>query len=95
MPEKLSPWKDCGKIIQNEENLSKELSTPCINPSAFCVKGRRSEVIYLLLILCSKSAFLYRDAITNVTVLCHAQSPHTAGQPAFLNASSTPQLWSS
>lgn len=41
MPEKLSPWnKDRGKITPNEENLFKELTTPCINPSAFCVKGR-------------------------------------------------------
>lgn len=57
MPEKLSPWKDCGKIIQNEENLSKELSTPCINPSAFCVKGRRSEVIYFCLYCAQKQHF--------------------------------------
>lgn len=71
MPEELSPWnKDCGKIIQNEENLFKELSTPCINPSAFCVKGRRSEMTHLSLILCLKTMFLQRDAIADVTVLC-------------------------
>lgn len=33
--------KDWAKIIQNEENCLKELSTPRRNSSAFCVKERR------------------------------------------------------
>lgn len=38
----LSSWnKDWAKIIQNEENCLKELSTPSRNSSAFCVKERR------------------------------------------------------
>lgn len=96
MPEKLSPWnKNWAKIIQYEENLFKELSTPCINSSAFCVNGRRSEVTYLLLHFAQMLCFSMRDAISNLGIQRYAQFSHIARHLAFLAlplcARNTPQ----